>query len=289
MNIDPKTAIIILWIVAALVLAWTWIPALISALGGTRYLTGLAPDQEAADRAKREPDYEFWAGQIQALGYEPIGSAWTRVNFAGPEWALFTPLRIFVNRQKQCYAVMQKAPAPFWFWPGAIFVTIWADGTMLISDNNVAAEPNPEDELMRQGIVTLKLSELEIAHLATMDILRRAGRKPEGELTVDVLLSALQRHFGSDARRNYGRAGSQYLFAHGLIHICLSTPAAYIAGIGHWSVPLVNLVLALIMLYGENSQKRQYAAAVRAAFRQKQQGWDEDRDDPNVRPGAKFG
>jgi len=279
MNIDPKTAIIILWGVAALVLAWTWVPALISSLGGTRYFTGLAPDLEGAERSKKEPDYEFWAGQIQALGYEPLGFAWSRINFAGPEWAVFTPLRIFVHRQKQCYAVMQKAPAPFWFWPGAIFVTTWTDGTLLISDNNIAAEPNPDDELMRQGVVTLKLAEVELAHLVTMDVLRKSGRKPEPELTVDVLLTALHKHFGAEARKNFSRAGTQYLFAHGLIHICLSTPAAYIAGIGHWSVPLVNLVLAFIMLYGESSQKRQYAAAVRAAFRSKQQGWDEDRDE----------
>lgn len=272
---DPKTAIYALWAVAALVLAWTWIPALISAIGGTRYLTGLAPDLEGADKIKPEPDYEFWARQIVALGYEPIGHAWTRINFAGAEWAVFTPLRIFVHPQKQCFAFMQKAPAPFWFWPGAIFATLWSDGTMLISDNNIAADPNPDDELIRQGVVTLKLAELEVAHMATMEVLRRSGRKPEGELTVDALLQAMQRHFGAEAKRNFSRAGSQYLFAHGLIHISISTPAAYIAGIGHWSVPLVNLVLAFIMLYGESSQKRQYAAAIRYAFRQKHLGFEE--------------
>jgi hypothetical protein len=98
---------------------------------------------------------------------------------------------------------------------------------------------------------------------------------PENELTVDALLSAMQRHFGPEARHNYGRAGTQYLFAHGLIHICLSTPFAYMTGIGHWLVPLVNLILATILIYGESSQKRQYAASVRFAFEQKQIGWDE--------------
>ena len=276
-GIDPNTAIVVLWGMAALVLAWTWIPALISALGGTRYLTGLAPDLEGNDRAAREPDFQFWAGQLAALGYEPLGYAWSRINFAGAEWMLFTPLRVFVHPQKQCYAIMQKAPAPFWFWPGAVFATVWSDGSMLISDNNVAGDPNPEDDLIRQGVVTLRLAEVEALHLATTEVLRRNGRKPDAELTNEVLLNAIQRHFGADAKRTYSRAGSQYLFAHGLIHICLSTPAAYIAGIGHWSVPLVNVILALIMLYGESSQKRQYAAAVRYAFRQKQMGWDDMR------------
>ena len=35
-GLDPNTAIFLLWGMTALVLAWTWIPALISALGGTR-------------------------------------------------------------------------------------------------------------------------------------------------------------------------------------------------------------------------------------------------------------
>ncbi len=278
-NIDPNTGIVVLWGVAAIVLAWTWIPSLISALGGTRYMSGMAPDLDGADRESREPDFQFWATQLKALGYEPIGYAWTRINFAGPEWVVFTPLRVFVHPQKQCFAFMQKAPAPFWFWPGAIFATVWSDGSMLVSDNNLAADPNPDDDFIRQGVVTLKLAELEVLHLATTELLRRGGRKPEGELTMDTLLHALQRHLGAEAKRTYSRAGSQYLFAHGLIHICVSTPAAYLAGIGHWSVPLVNLVLALIMLYGESSQKRQYASAVRYAFRQKQLGWEEEKDE----------
>lgn len=278
-GIDPNTVIVVLWGLAAVILAWTWMPALISSLGGTRYLVGLGADLEGADRARREPDYEFWARQLVALGYEPLGYAWSRVNFAGPEWALFTPLRVFVHPQKQCFAYMQKAPAPFWFWPGAIFATVWSDGSMLISDNNIAAEPNPEDDLIRQGVVTLQLAELETLHLATMEAFRRSGRKPEGELTIDTLLNAIQRHFGAEAKRIYSRSGTNYLFAHGLIHICLSTPAAYVAGLGHWSVPLVNLVLAVIMLWGESSQKRQYAAAVRYAFGQKQLGTDFEKDE----------
>jgi len=243
-------------------MAWTWIPAVISSLGGTRFLCGPAADSDA-DAAKREADYEYWAAQLTELGYEPLGRAWSRVNFAGPEWVIFSPLRVFANPDKHCFAFMQKAPAPFWFWPGAVFVTVWADGAMLVSDNNLVGDPNPEDELIRQGVVTLKLAELESLHLATMEVLRRSGRKPEAELT-------MERHFAVEAKRAHGRAGTQYIFAHGLIHICLSTPAAYVAGITHWSVPLVNLILALVMLYGESAQKRQYARAVRRAFQLKQ-------------------
>jgi hypothetical protein len=267
---DEKTAIVVLWGFTALIMAWTWIPALISALGGTRYQCGGTNDTHGMAITAAELDYSFWAEQLGDLGYEPIGQGWMRINFAGPEWSLYTPIRIFAHRQKQCFAYMQKAPAPYNFWPGAVFATCWADGGLLLSDNNLADRPYPDDEFIKQGTVTLKLSEVENLHLATMEVLRRGGRKPDPDLGIETLLHAAEKHMTPEAKKHHGRAGTQYLFAHGLIHICVSTPAAYISGITHWSVPLANLVLALILFLGESAQKRQYAQAVRAALRLRQ-------------------
>jgi hypothetical protein len=267
---DVKTAIIVLWGLTVLVLAWTWVPALIAALGGTRYLCGGTNDTHGTEAASAQPDYAFWAEQLESLGYEPIGHGWMRINFAGQDWSLFTPVRVFRNSQKQCFAFMQKAPAPYYFWPGAVFATCWADGGLLLSDNNLAAQPHPDDDFIKQGVVTLKLSDVEDLHLATMEVLKRRGRKPDAELNLETLLHAAERHFAPESKKHYGRAGTQYLFAHGLIHICVSAPAAYISGITHWTVPLANLVLALILLLGESAQKRQYARAVRAALRMRQ-------------------
>lgn len=267
---DMNTVIVLLWGFAALVMAWTWVPALIASLGGTRYSSGGSNDTHAMEPTRAEPDYAFWAEQLHELGYEPLGSGWMRVNFAGPEWSLFTPVRIFKHPQKHCYAFMQKAPAPYFFWPGAVFATCWADGGLLLTDNNLAADPHPDDEYIRQGVITLKLADVEALHLATMEALQRRGRKPDPDMTVEALLQATDRYFGPEAKHVHGRAGTQYLFAHGLIHICVSTPAAYITSLTHWSVPLVNLVFAFILLVGENAQKRQYARAVRAALRARQ-------------------
>jgi hypothetical protein len=279
---DEKTAIVVLWGLAALAMAWTWLPALIAALGGTRYSCGGAADLHGLEPSAAEPDYSFWAEQLLALGYEPLGRGWSRVNFAGPEWSLRTPLRLFRHPQKQCYALMQMAPAPFHFWPGAVFATVWADGGILLTDNNVAADPHPDDEYIRQGVVSLKLADVESLHLATMEVLRRGGRRIDPAGDIDSLLHALERHLGPEARTNHGRAGLQYLLVHGLIHLCVTTPAAYISGVTHWSVPLVNLVLAMILLYGESSQKRQYARAVRAALRARQALPLEQRVEPEV-------
>lgn len=269
-GLDQETIVIIVWGLAALVLAWTWIPALIAALGGTRYASGIINAGQSLEPSAREPDYAFWAEQILALGYEPLGAGWIRISCAGPEWSLFASVRVFKSPSKNCYAYMERAPAPFFFWPGATFATCFANGALLLTENNRAGEPHPDDECIRQGTVTLNLAEVEALHLATLEALRRLGRKPDPELNMEALLHALERHDAPESRRTHARAGTQYLFAHGLIHVCVSIPAAYLLGFMHWSVPLANLVLALVLLFGESSQKRHYAAAVRAALRARQ-------------------
>jgi hypothetical protein len=255
---------------AALFIAWTWVPALISALGGTRYSCGGSDDTNGMDPSPNQPDYSFWAEQLLALGYEPLGAGWMQINFAGPEWSQRSIVRIFTNASKNSYAYMQKAPAPFNFWPGAIFATCLVDGGILLTDNNLTADPHPDDAFIRQGTVSLKLADVEALHLATQEALRQIGRKPDSDLSVDTLLHAAERHFGPEAKRIEGRSATQYLFAHGLIHLCVSIPPAYLMGVLHPYVALANLVLSLVMLIGESSQKRQYASAVRAALRLRQ-------------------
>lgn len=269
-GIDQTTIVIILWGAAALVLAWTWVPALISSLGGTRYLNGWSNDTSMMAPSEREPDYSFWAEQLLAMGYEPLGSGWVRINFAGKEWAIFASVRVFKNASKNCYAYMERAPAPFFFWPGAIFATCFPDGQLLITDNNRDAQPDPDDLYIRQGMVTLNLVDTETYHLATLAALRQLARKPDPDMSMDTLMHSLAKHDGAEARSVHSRASTQYLFAHGLIHICISIPTGYLLGLMNWSVPLSNLVLALVMLMGESSQKRQYARAVRAAMRMRQ-------------------
>ncbi len=269
-GIDQTTVVVISWTLAALLIAWTWVPALISALGGTKYSCGGTNDINNMEPSAAQPDYSFWAEQLLSLGYEPLGSGWMRINFAGPEWSQQSVLRVFVNASKNCYAFMQKAPTPFNFWPGAIFATCLVDGGILLTDNNVAADPHPDDALIRQGIVSLKLEDVEALHLATQQALRQIGRKPDSDLSMETLLHAAERHFGAEAKRVEARNATQFLFAHGLIHLCVSLPPAYLMGVTHPYVALANVVLCLVMLIGESSQKRQYARAVRSALRMRQ-------------------
>jgi hypothetical protein len=266
-GVDQQSAIIGLWALTALVMGWAFVPALIASLGGTRFHCGESYDAAANEPPASEPDYAYWADQLLELGYEFLGDAWIRIDFAASQWSLYSRVRIFRNPLKHCFAFMQKAPAPHSFWPGAVFATCWADGRLLTTDNNLAADPHPEDEFIRQGTVSLRLEGVEEFHLATMEALYRAGAKPDPELSLETLLHSAQRHLGPEANRRLGREGTQYLFAHGLIHLCVSTAPAYIMGVTHWTVPVANLALALMLWVGDIAQKRQEAQGAREGLR----------------------
>ena len=135
-----------------------------------------------------------------------------------------------------------------------MFATCFSDGGLLLSDNNISANPEPDDEYIRQGVVTLEAAELEAYHLATLEVLGRMGRRPESDMSIDTLLRAMAEYSGPEAKRGNAHAGTQYLFAHGMVHICVSVPVAVVAGLDHWFVPLVNLGLAAMMMFGESAR-----------------------------------
>ncbi len=269
-GIDPNSLAILLWSAAVIIIGWTWLPAVISSLGGTRYKTGGGSNILSLEGHEREIDYLFWANQLVQLEYEPLSACWFRIQYAGTEWVTTIPVRVFFNLRKQSFAYVHQAPAPLWFWPGAIFVTIFSEGGMLTTDNNVDSQPDLDNLLVQQGMVTLDLRELEALHLATLQQLRTQGNHPDTDMSIESFLAAASTHFAPLAQRHYSRAATQYVFAHALIHVCVTIPAAYIAGIQHWTVPLSNVVLGLVLFLGESAQRRQYARAVRLAFREKQ-------------------
>jgi hypothetical protein len=281
-EIDKNTVVVALWALAVIVLAWSWVPALISALGGTRFLCGGSLETYGMEPSAKEPDYSYWAEQLLAAGFEPLGNAWMRTNFAASDWSLYSDVRVFRHPQAQCFAFMQKAPAPFNFWPGVVFATCWADGRLLITDNNSATDPKPDAELIRQGVVSLRLDKVLSFHLATMEVLRRSGSNPDPELTIDTLIHSWERHLGPEQRGYYGHAARQYLFVHGLVLILLTSVAAYFTGITEWQVPVTNLAIASLLFVGESSQKRQYARAARTALRDLQAMPEEQRREVEI-------
>ena len=264
-DLDRDVIVAALWGVAALAMAWTWVPALIAALGGTRYENGGTEEQLPPEPNRAQPDYELWARQLLDLGFEPLGVGFMRVTFAGSRWRTQTAVRVFRSTARQCYAFVQSWPAPFDFWFQATLATCWADGGLLMTSNG--NEPLSEvDDCIRQGVNSPDLREIEAKHMAAAEALRRQGRRPDPDMSLETLLRATDRH-SAPMRRTFARQGKQYLLTHGLFHFCASLPAAYAAGLGHWALPLTNLVLWAMLQFGETAQQRQTAMILREVLR----------------------
>src|SRR4051812_45432709 len=94
MPMNEITWAVLAWCLAVVLLGWTWLPALLSGLGWTRYSNGGSEDPTQLSTAT-EPDFLFWQQQLVGLGYEPLGMAWMRITFNGPDWRYQTEVRVF--------------------------------------------------------------------------------------------------------------------------------------------------------------------------------------------------
>jgi hypothetical protein len=238
---------IVLWGVAVLLLGWTWIPALLSGLGGTRYANGGSEDTTLL-ATDGEADYAFWRNQLVTLGYEPIGTGWVRLTLYGSVWRYETRMRIF--RAGGRFAFIQRQPPPLDVWWLTTFATLWQDGGLLVTSNAVDQPPG-DGAYVVQGMESTDLAAVGELHLAQIGRMQAAGRRVDPDAPLDRLLRALREHTGPEARYTGVKLGQSYLLAHGGIHAALSVPPAVVMGLGHWAVPLVNLALGGILAASE--------------------------------------
>jgi len=257
---------IVLWGLAALLLSWTWVPALLSGLGATRYANGGSEDPSQLEAAT-EPDYLFWHGQLVALGYEPLGVGWMRLTFYGSEWRYEVEVRAFRSANREAYAFVQKQPRPLDVWWLIVFATCWRDGGLLLT-NNGADQPPDASDYVTQGMESMDLAAVEQLHRREVVQLRTTGRRPETDGSLDTLLRATTRHAGPQACYHGVKLGQSYLLANGAIHVVLSVPAALTMGLGHWSVPMINVVLGGILAVSHYAAKRRAGRLMRAQIRQ---------------------
>jgi hypothetical protein len=253
---------VILWGLTVLLLGWTWVPALLSGLGATRYANGGSEDPTLLQTAA-EPDYLFWQRQLTALHYQPLGVGWMRLSFYGSDWRYETQVRAFRSADRQTYAFVQRQPRPLDIWSLVMFATCWRDGGILLT-NNAADQPPDTSDYVVQGMETTDLAVVEELHRREATQLRTTGRRPDGDGSLDTLLRATARHAGPQACYHGVKLGQSYLLAHAAIHAVLSAPAAPTMGFGHWSVPMVNLVLGAILAASEFMAKQRAGRLMRA-------------------------
>jgi hypothetical protein len=237
-----------------LLLGWTWIPALISGLGGTRYVNGGSEDPTQLETAN-EPDYLFWHGQLVARGYRPLGTGWMRLSYYGSDWRYESRVRAFRSPDRGTYAFVQKQPRPLDVWWLTMFATCWQDGSLLLT-SNAADQPPAGGDFILQGMESTDLAGVEELHLGEAVRLRAAGRRADPDGSLDTLLRSTTRHAGPASRYTGVKLGQSYLLAHGAIHTVLSIPVAAAVGFGHWGVPIVNLVLGAILAASQYVAKR---------------------------------
>src|SRR3954447_4041983 len=221
---------VVLWGLAVLLLGWTWVPALLSGLGATRYANGGAEDPSLLDAAT-EPDYLFWQRQLAALGYQSLGVGWMRLTFYGSEWRYEVQVRVFRSANRDVFAFIQKQPRPLDVWWLVVLATCWRDGGLLLTNNGSDTPPDTSD-YVTQGMETTDLAALEELHGREVVQLRTTGRRPETDGSVETLLRATSRHAGPQACYHGVKLGQSYLLAHGAIHAVLSAPAALTMGFG---------------------------------------------------------
>ena len=275
---DDAIWIAALWGAAILLLGWTWIPALLSGLGGTRYANGGSEDPSLLESAS-EPDYLFWQRQLAARGYEPLGTAWMRLTLHGSDWRHESQVRVFRASDRRTFAFIQKQPRPLDIWWLTTFATCWQDGGLLLTNNAVDQPPGTGDFVI-QGMESMNLAAVEELHQAEAARQRAAGRRPDPDGSLDTLLAATARHAGPEARYTGVKLGQAYLLAHGGIHAALSVPVAVTVGLGHWGLPMVNLVLGAVLAVSE------YMARQRAGWMMREQlqaaGAASVRENPNA-------
>src|SRR5262249_13977641 len=109
-------------------------------------------------------------------------------------------------------------------------------------------------------------------HLGQVAKLRSAGKRPETDGSLETLLKATERHSGRVARHVGLRMGQTYLASHAMVHFFLSVPAAYLVGIGHWGVPLVNIALGTLIIVTEYVAKYRAAGIMRQQIKVRQAG-----------------
>ncbi len=272
-NLNENIINIGLWTLFAILIIWTWCPALIAWMGGTKsFYTGPSPVPEK-DPFLNAPDYLYWQIPLHQADYTLIGDIFYSIRFFSSHWQMNNLARLYYSRQLNTWAILHRSPEPINTWNTIEFITLLSDGGMVLT-KNIQIDPGEGDEndneMILIGHPSFNFTEIEGIHVEELAQLRRSGRKSDSDSDAERLLQ--QRKLRTDPliKEESQALAKKFFSLSSILHASVSIPIVYILGIGTWAFPLVNISFILIMRLGEWSTKKQIAWNTQMAFRELQ-------------------
>jgi hypothetical protein len=246
---------LILWVFATILLAWTWIPALISGLGGVR-VQYLVQETAAFDVEPNDPEFMEWYVKVLDLGYEAHGKGRMRIVFAGPRWVYDSRLLVFYSNREKTFLLLQRQPAPFSVWAPVTFVTCWTSGGLLVTSSALDLEPGEIAEYTTQGLSTTDLVALSDYHQSQAKHMRDSGFRNETDLSMDLLFMSFRRLATPKARYRFIKQGQVHLAMRFLFHGAVTLIWISWTELLHPLVPGFNILFGLAFMISEYFMQR---------------------------------
>jgi len=260
MIFDPDLEWLALWGLALLATSVVCLPMVLGALGLTRVRKTGEWGGDYPVPPDAEDEYVFLTGQLRSLGFEPLGLKRTAASFFAYHWRWRCTTQVFASRRHGCFAsVYQLAHGD---GLRANFMTVFADGSMVVTSNSMKRLKIEEDDYLRVGLPTTDLDCLLNNHLETVARPSWSGR---GTTTLDLDFLAErdeyfeQRHLKT---RHRELPWSILLIAVVLIGVPAAI-GAYFFGVDHWMTPAVTFAAAVCFRPIMTSMRNQGSREIR--------------------------
>jgi len=151
MHLSTET-LAVLWLGAGAVTLWTWLPAVLDALGLTLWQDSMDHDAAALEPSGSDAAYEELFAQLRCLGFVPVGTRSKTCWYFCHHWYRNFQVRIFAVPQGDCIAVMYK----LWPWDTwrLYFLTAFSDGAIVETANQMESFRIDEPDFLRWGLAT---------------------------------------------------------------------------------------------------------------------------------------
>jgi len=201
MHITTETQAV-LWLGAGAVALWTWLPAVLNALGLTLLQVCMDDDAAALEPSGSDAAYADLFAQLHGLGFVPVGRRSKTCWFFCHHWYRNFQGRIFTVPQGSCIAVTYK------LWPGDTwrlsFLTAFSDGAIVETANQMESFRIDEPDYLRWGLATPDRALLLERHREVCRSFAAGGSRIFAVLPVEEV-SRLEHHHGSRYHRKHHR------------------------------------------------------------------------------------